>query len=362
MLYNDLTNRSYQYDAADIELLRQLSIAPADLESLTYAAKADPSLPSRFKRLVREKLLVPAGTDETGLFMPHRVDIETFRQCNARCKYCPQSISPKTRGIMSLDLFEETLNKLDFTNPEWIAFNHYGEPLLDPFFRKRIRILREKGFRLRLFTNATLLSDSLIDFLCQSNLYGVVFNFPSLEPKEWCQLMQLPEKVYWKARRAIEYFLSVADDMPDGTAISVNAFMENQKQRAQQLRNHFSMFGKVRTYCQVSHSRAGSVDNHYVKTAANAVGEIYAGCKRFVGHLHVSWEGKVFQCCQDYEQTMVIGDLRTQSLTSIMASTAAKHLRAEIFGLTPMRKNRLCLKCPMLRRTRLPINDEALPD
>jgi len=362
ILHNDLTNRSYHYDTADIEMLRQLSIASADLESLTHSTQAAPSLKSRFEYLVQEKLLVPACTDEASAFVPHRIDIETFRQCNARCRYCPQSISQKTRGIMPMRIFNDVLNNLYSTHPQWIAFNHYGEPLLDPYFQQRIEGLREHGHRLRLFTNATLLTDSITDFLCQTDLYGVVFNFPSLDPLEWCQLMQLPEKVYWKARRGIEHFLSVIDEIPDGVTISVNAITTNQQHRAEQIADHFGSIGDVRIHSQMSHSRAGSIINGSVKVVENAIGGLYAGCKRFVGHLHVSWEGKVFQCCQDYEQVMVFGDLRTQSLYSIMASSKARQLRAEIFGLAPMQKNRLCLRCPMLRRTRFPINDEALPD
>lgn len=365
-LINDLYNRSYKFDHIDIEILQHCSLTDANLESL-QSFISHPDLESRFQRLINAELLIPAYRDETAAFFPHRIDIETCRHCNARCQYCPQSVSQKTYGVMSLDLFELILSKLapvalqSQLKPQWLALNHYNEPLLDPHFKERVKILRERELPLRLFTNAVLLTESLINFLGDGGLYGVIFNFPSLEPAEWCRFMQLPEKQHWQARWGIENFLS-QNKIPDKATIVVNGIMEDQVQRAENIKNHFSAFGQVKVECSISHSRAGTFNNDLVKSVEHPAGCNFAGCKRFAGHLHVSWEGKVFLCCQDYDQQVILGDLRNDSLASIMSSSKARQLRAEIFGLAPMSPSRLCLKCPMLRKTRFSMNEEALLD
>ncbi|HEX8685139.1 MAG TPA: hypothetical protein VF654_01520, partial [Pyrinomonadaceae bacterium] len=97
-LVNDLTNRYYAHDPEDVDLLKRLSTAQADFETLT-SSNPEPGFRERLERLIRERMIVPASLDETPAFVPHRVDIETCRQCNARCRFCPQSVSPKTPEV-----------------------------------------------------------------------------------------------------------------------------------------------------------------------------------------------------------------------------------------------------------------------
>lgn len=352
LVYHDLTNGAYHCDREDVALLRRLSESPATLQTLARAAADVEELELRLRFFLQERLIVPASSDETGDFAPMHVDIETCRQCNARCRYCPQSVAPKSRGVMPLDLFELVLSRLGGTPPEWVALNHYGEPLLDPFFRERVRMLRERRFPLSLYTNGTLLKEATIDFLSEGGLAEVVFNFPSLDPAEWSALMGLPEKSYLRARRAIEYYLTDGTAPPGGVAISVNVNDDGQEQRARDIREHFSAFGDVLVKKEFTNSRAGSIRNEFVRITSRAATTRYAGCERFVNHLHVSWEAKVFLCCQDYEQSVILGHLRQEEIASIMSSPHARQLRAELYGLAPMAAGRLCLDCHMLRRRR----------
>lgn len=353
-LINDLTNRFSACDPEDVDLLRRLSTEPADFETLT-SSNPGPEFRSRLERLIREQMIVPASLDETRGFVPHRVDIETCRQCNARCRFCPQSVSPKSPAVMPLELFEFILSRLGQPSPEWVALNHYGEPLLDPHFRERVRMLRERGLPLNLFTNGTLLKDSTVDFLSEGGLYEVTFNFPSLDPEEWCDLMQMKEKFYWNARRGIERFLSLGGAGGRGASISVNARTANSEERVARLQEHFSSFGRVHMIWEDSNSRASAVENQLVRIDAKSAGRFYGGCERFVAHLHISWEGKVYLCCQDYDQRTVFGDVRESSISSIMTSDSARQLRAEMFGLAPMAAGRPCLNCNKLRTERFPL-------
>ena len=355
IILNDLTNRGYVGDEGDIALLARLADSPNTLEAISSFPDID-KLDERIEFFLREQLLVSASTDETLSFIPHRVDIETCRQCNARCQFCPQSVSPKSRGVMPMDLFSLVLSRLEGTTPEWIAFNHYGEPLVDPFFRQRVELLRERNYPLRLFTNGILLKDALIDFLAEGGVNQIVFNFPSLDEPEWCRLMQMPKQSYWKARRAIEYSLTNAGNIPEGIAISVNGVTQTQPARVQAINEHFSTFGKVQVIAECSHSRAGAIENELVQISSHSAWQHYGGCDRIVRQLHVSSEGKVFLCCQDYHQNVILGDLTQESVSAIMTGPLARQLRAEMFGLAPMQKGRLCLNCHSLRVNRFPAN------
>lgn len=353
IIFNDLTNRAFFGDEGDIGLLARLADSPNTLQAISSLPEID-ELEERIDFFLREQLIVPVSTDETLSFIPHRVDIETCRQCNARCQFCPQSVSPKSRGVMPMDLFSLILSRLAGTTPEWVAFNHYGEPLVDPFFRERVELLRERKLQLGLYTNGVLLKDALVDFLAEGGVYKIVFNFPSLDPAEWCELMQMREQSYWKARRAIEYSLTTCSNLPQGIGISVNGVTETQPARVNAIKEHFSTFGRVQVRSEFSNSRAGAIQNELVQITSRTAWRQYGGCDRIARHLHISSEGKVFLCCQDYDQNVILGDLTQESVSEIMTGPLARQLRAEMFGLAPMQSGRICLNCHALRLSRFP--------
>ena len=350
-IFNDLTNRAFAGDEDDIALLARLADSPNTLRDISSFPDIK-RLDERLEFFLRENLLVPASNDETLDFIPHRVDIETCRQCNARCQFCPQSVSPKSRGVMPLDLFSLILSRLEGNTPEWVAFNHYGEPLIDPFFRRRVEMLRERNIPLTLFTNGILMKDDVVDFLAEGGVYRIVFNFPSLEPSEWCQLMQMPEQSYWKARRAIETSLKTNSNISQGIVISVNGVTSTQARRAQGIKDYFLSFGDFQVRTVSSNSRAGAIQNELVQISSHSAWQGYGGCARIVGQLHISSEGRVYLCCQDYDQNVILGDIRQESISAIMTGPLARQLRAEMFGLAPMKRGRLCLNCNVLREGR----------
>ncbi len=350
-IFNDLTNRIFVGDEDDIALLKLLADSPKTLRDIASFRNID-RLDERLDLFLRENLLVPVSKDETLAFIPRRVDIETCRQCNAHCQFCPQSVSPKSNGVMPMDLFSLCLSRLKGTAPEWMAFNHYGEPLIDPFFRERVGLLRARNLPLALFTNGTLMKDDLVDFLAAGGVYKIVFNFPSLQPTEWCQLMQMPEQSYWRARHAIESCLTTITNLPGGIVISVNGVTDTQATRANEMNEYFSTFGAVQVRTVSSDSRAGAIQNELVQISSHSGGQRYGGCDRITSQLHISTEGKVYLCCQDYDQNVVLGDIRQESIAAIMTGPLARQLRAEIYGMAPMENGRLCLNCYALRQTR----------
>lgn len=289
------------------------------------------------------------------LYYPHHVEIETVRHCNAKCIYCPQSFSRMKEGIISPEVFEIVLSRLGPYSPTWVSLTTYGEALLYPSqFKHWVESLARRGLSLFLFTNATLLTDELIEFLKDQKMYGMVFNFPSLDPAEWSQFMQLPQKAYFKARNAIEICVEEFSGKFKEFRILVNGVTNNQNSRIHKIKRHFKRLGNIEVIENKSHSRAGSIDNEYVESMTHFDQETFAGCERMAGnlHLHVSLEGKCFLCCHDYHQKVILGDLLKNDIQEIMQSKEVLRLRAEIFGDVPMRKDLICRSCVKLYRNK----------
>ena len=109
-------------------------------------------------------------------------------------------------------MFTKIIDKFDGYYLKWVALHIYGEPLLDPFYKERVKYLHQKGKRLHFFTNATLLTKSLVDFLKDKDIFGAMFNFPSLNCEEWKSFTKLTDKHFNRAKEGIEYFIETFSD------------------------------------------------------------------------------------------------------------------------------------------------------
>jgi MoaA/NifB/PqqE/SkfB family radical SAM enzyme len=57
----------------------------------------------------------------------------------------------------------------------------------------------------------------------------------------------------------------------------------------------------------------------------------------------VLWNGDVSLCCLDYDATLKVGNVKTQSVEDVINGTASKKLRASMYGLEKLHPT--CVKC-----------------
>lgn len=346
-LVNDYNNETYPIDCSVLSLLRCINIDSLSLDNI-FNGHYNNAIKACAESLTRNEMIIPRENDETCLFYPMMIDIETVRHCNARCVYCPQSIDKKPSKIMSIVDFNKIVEKMDEFTPSWITFNHYGEPLLDPFFKDRAKLISRNGIKLLLATNGTMLNEDLVTFLNDVDIHSIHFNFPSLDKNQWSNMMGLPGNLFEFAKNAIIRTILKYGDTHE-INIVVNSVIDNRTMRATAIKKHFSQFGKFKIILADTRSRCGVICNKHV-SVCNHEELFFGGCERITNHLYVSFEGKCFLCSDDYYQKVILGDIMIDDITSIMNSETAKRLKSEIFGLIPMRKNLICRKCVKLRK------------
>jgi hypothetical protein len=196
-----------------------------------------------------------------------------------------------------------------------------------------------------------MVSKDIIDFLSNMNLHTISFNFPSLDSKQWSALMGLPARLFTVVKRGIEYSIKKLSEVAKVNLI-VQSALPDQKKRIRIIKEHFSKFGEISVFEGFCRSRAGLLNNLHVHCVNHAEELYFSGCDRIVAHLHVSWEGKCYLCCEDYFQNEILGDLIENDVVSVMQSDTVNQLRAEIYGLSPMRSQLICRKCSKLRTSR----------
>jgi Radical SAM superfamily/Iron-sulfur cluster-binding domain len=264
--------------------------------------------------------------------------IEVTAHCNWGCGFCPVSLDRKEPATMPMSLFEEIIRKISpHDTIRYVTFHFYNEPTLDRFFNDRVAMLKRYGLRLRLFTNASNLTQDKIEMLESSGvLRQLVVNLPALQQAEFTDLTNT------KARDRTLRHLDAAIEADLPTEIVVNGAGKDLTRRIEELRARYGDRG-VTVKSTVVSDRAGTLAGSYHQ-AVRVDGPL-RGCAWPVNHAHFSVSGDMFICCNDYHQREKFGNIRSGSVHEIMTSDAAVRVRRRVFGVDDAPSDYLCRSC-----------------
>lgn len=138
-----------------------------------------------------------------------KVIIKPTFECNLRCDYCYHSITDYEEGIMTEEILEKIICKIQERYSDVTYIWHGGEPLLYglSFFSKAIELEKKYSnstsiIRNHLQTNGTLISSKVLDF-CQSNKITITISFDG--PGELNVCRQGTELVENNIKKCINY-------------------------------------------------------------------------------------------------------------------------------------------------------------
>ncbi|MHA2282081.1 MAG: radical SAM/SPASM domain-containing protein [Promethearchaeota archaeon] len=121
------------------------------------------------------------------LLIPRELAIETIFGCNLKCSMCSIDLpTSRKKMVMPIELFHIIVDSLTpyVKNIERVDLFGLGEPLLDPHIFKRIKYLKDKGFRnLGISTNANLLDAKRRRLLLESKIETIIFSIDGINKK-----------------------------------------------------------------------------------------------------------------------------------------------------------------------------------
>ena len=113
--------------------------------------------------------------------MLKRVYLEITNVCNLACSFCPGT--KREKRFLSEEAFSALIGKLE-GQTQYLYFHLMGEPLLHPSLGRFLAIAGERGFRVILTTNGTLLAKKEEILLAAPALYKVNLSLQSFEANE----------------------------------------------------------------------------------------------------------------------------------------------------------------------------------
>lgn len=142
-----------------------------------------------------------------------RIKTDMFRlivteSCNAKCRYCLASMTPKPGQNQSLKSVEQAARKAKENGAKEASISG-GEPLLDPKILEKIRIVKKYFEKINLQTNGILLTNP--KRLKTAGITHVIINLPSYNKKTYEELTGVKkyEEVITNIKEAVKEGLNV---------------------------------------------------------------------------------------------------------------------------------------------------------
>ncbi len=332
-LYNPLSGALLPKDA---EGFRALSAIAAGSET-----SADPAVLAHLRaaRFLIDN--VEAEARRTHLLY---VSLETCTSCNHRCPFCPVSVDPREREVMSQELFTSIVDQVIAAGGKGVVvfLSNYNEPTVDPLFEERCRTLFDRGLPVSILTNASHFDPeraARLEVMGRFRYIGI--NLPTLDPARYLAL---------HGTKDLDRVVANVDAMRARTLAEETAIVvlgdedEAHREDVAAIRARFAPKGwDVRPFRIRSRPASGTfVPEPPPKRELR-------GCElmgsRPFEHLHVTATAKAVLCCQDYYENLTIGDLKTQTVAEILGGDTMARLRKWTYGVEEAPDDFLCRRC-----------------
>ena len=272
--------------------------------------------------------------------MLKRAYVEITNVCNLRCAFCPGT--RREPRFMSPEAFALVLDRLR-GRTEYVFLHVMGEPLLHPALPALLTLAAERGVKLCLVTNGTLLSRQGEALLRCGALYRAAVSLHCVEENggDPARERQYLEDVWSFALRASER----------GVICALRLWNLGGAERGNDA--IFAFFREKTGRSDWPEPRGGSFllaplvylerEHVFDWPSLDAPEAPVHFCRALRDQIAVLSDGTVTPCCLDHEGDIPLGNLLEESLDAILTSPRAEALADGFARRHPSEK--LCRRC-----------------
>jgi radical SAM protein with 4Fe4S-binding SPASM domain len=236
---------------------------------------------------------------------------------------------------MKMNLFEKILVDAKNLSIKTVVMSGLGEPLMDPFFVKRCKLLDKAGIRFTFFTNGSLMSRGISEKLLRlKHFKRIYFSVNGYTSKVYEKIMVglQREKTY----RNILRFLELKDHFNrNDIEVTIHCILfDFNKHEA----NDYSRFwkkqrGVTSIYFARLRNRAGMTLPAMADNPNFSIGPLNNGrnkhpCKFLWEGLHIYVDGRVAPCHEDaVARRIILGNVKNSKLKNIWSGDKMTKMR-----------------------------------
>jgi len=280
----------------------------------------------------------------------NEVRIEIATTCNAECVFCPHPTDEftRTKRVMTTADYKFYLDKVLAAKGDAITdigFSGFGEIFTDKNILEKLQYAHTKNRDIHVLTNGSLLTKELMDEMFKLNIADIRISIHTSIPDSYNKTMMFKNKKtnYFNVKSNIDYIINNKPDHMDLilTAVIDNSILDDVEQLIEDYDD--------KCYLEIwkPHNWVYGKDYRNVDRVA-----LKKTCGRpFNGPIEVLNNGDVIMCCFDFNASMVLGNLKKQSLEEIYESDLFKKLVSTHTDGSCATSDLICNGCDQLHVT-----------
>lgn len=271
-----------------------------------------------------------------GLSFPNKISIEQTNACNYNCVMCPNSIITVKKGFMDFDLHKKIIDEcVEYKDDiDFIALTGRGESLLHPKIFDIINYTTDKDFnQTRISTNASLLNQDSIDKLLDTNLDLIIISVNASNPEGY--EMVCPGQDFKIVEENIDYIIERMNKIKPKIFLRTTE-IPGMKSELRLIKRKWK--GKIsRIYSSVCYNWVGGIKMDYPLVHHPIP------CKQAIyDEMRIMWNGNVVPCCWDYNEFMILGNVKENIVNESWTSIEYMNFRKRHWRYDPPD---ICKKC-----------------
>lgn len=253
--------------------------------------------------------------------VPLHIDIELTNKCNLDCKMCWQNEEMTySKGNMDFTLFKKIIDESVISGVKAIKLQSRGESTIYPKLFDAIKYAKKKGIMdIQITTNATMFKSSNNNDFLTSGLDLLIISIDNDHIESYNRLNK--DKNYEEVVQNILNLLIERDNRKlkspqirlqiTSATTDINPLVAKYKESFEKYVDYFT----IDPYFLLS-------DNDGIVTNPRTT-----PCPYPWQRLVINYDGKVTVCCRDFNCSMIMGDIKNETLSQIWNSDKFNNFR-----------------------------------
>ena len=289
-----------------------------------------------------------------------KIYIEITNICNLDCSFCPKT--SRKPEFMGLDLFRKILDEVK-GHSEYLYLHVMGEPLLHPDIGAFLDLCGEKGFKVNITTNGTLIKETKNKLLSKPVIQAINFSLHIFDENT-------PRNVIDEYLKEVFGFIGESGETPGFIACfrlwnmkARNTANSAEKVHSAEMNSYIleriEKFFKVSLRTEKTPSTGNGIkirDNIYVSLGSffdwpdKGIPDLNdeGFCLGLRQQVAILVDGTVVPCCLDSEGIINLGNINESSFKKIIEGKRAMNLYRGFSGRKVVET--LCRKCGYRKR------------